>query len=107
MVMENNNEYKTINIDGTEYETNIPDSFLSRKKWQPPNEKQILSHIPGKILAINVKVGEKVKKGQALFLLEAMKMKNEVVAPFSGTIKSIHVSEDEAVPKSYLLLEFA
>ncbi len=104
--MEKNNDYKTININGTDYETRVPEKFLSKEKWKPANKKHILSHIPGKILTVNVKSQQKVKKGESLLLLEAMKMKNQVVAPFSGKIKKVYVSEEQTVPKNFLLLEF-
>ncbi len=104
--MEDNKDYKIINIDGTEYETKIPERVLSKEKWEPQNEKHILSRIPGKILEVNVKENQKVKKGETLLLLEAMKMKNQVVAPFSGKVKKIHVVGEQTVPKNFLLLEF-
>lgn len=45
--------------------------------------------MPGKILDIKTKVGDAVKKGQVLLILEAMKMENEVVAPEDGTVASV------------------
>ncbi len=104
--MENNNKTTKLRIGGTDYETIVPERYVSKEKWKPANEKHILSHIPGKVLTINVKDKQKVKKGECLFFLEAMKMKNQILAPFSGTIKKIHVEEGQTVPKKFLLLEF-
>lgn len=53
--------------------------------------------MPGKILGVKVSVGQAVKKGDVLVILEAMKMENEIVAPSDGTVASINVSNGDAV----------
>lgn len=53
--------------------------------------------MPGKILDVKVSVGSAVKKGAVLFILEAMKMENEIVAPSDGTVASINVSKNQTV----------
>ncbi len=53
---------------------------------------KVASPMPGKILDIKAKVGDAVKKGQIVLILEAMKMENEVVAPEDGTVASIDVT---------------
>ena len=53
---------------------------------------KVASPMPGKILDVKAKVGDAVKKGQVLLILEAMKMENEVVAPEDGTVASIDVA---------------
>ena len=53
--------------------------------------------MPGKILAVKASVGQAVKKGDVVLVLEAMKMENEVVAPEDGTIASIDVAVGAAV----------
>ncbi|MBO5598044.1 MAG: OadG family protein [Oribacterium sp.] len=53
--------------------------------------------MPGKILAVKKNAGETVKSGEAILILEAMKMENEIVAPQDGTIASINVSVGDAV----------
>ena len=55
------------------------------------------SPMPGKILAVKANVGDSVKKGQVILILEAMKMENEVVAPEDGTIASIDVTVGASV----------
>ena len=47
--------------------------------------------MPGTILAVNVKPGDSVKKGQVLVILEAMKMENEILAPQDGTVASVDI----------------
>ena len=57
----------------------------------------VKSPLPGVILDIKVNVGDTVKKGQTIIILEAMKMENDVVAPEDGTVASINVSAGDAV----------
>ena len=58
---------------------------------------KVSSPMPGKILAVKANVGDSVKKGQVILILEAMKMENEVVAPEVGTIASIDVTVGASV----------
>ena len=58
---------------------------------------KVSSPMPGKILAVKSNVGDSVKKGQVILILEAMKMENEVVAPEDGTIASIDVTVGASV----------
>ena len=58
---------------------------------------KVSSPMPGKILAVKANVGDSVKKGQVILILEAMKMENEVVAPDDGTIASIDVTVGASV----------
>ena len=57
----------------------------------------VTAPMPGKILAVKASVGQAVKKGEAVLILEAMKMENEVVAPEDGTVASIDVAVGAAV----------
>lgn len=58
---------------------------------------KVASPMPGKILDVKAKVGDAVKKGQVILILEAMKMENEVVAPEDGTVASIDVAAGATV----------
>ena len=63
--------------------------------------------MPGNILAVNVKVGDKVEKGAVLCILEAMKMENGVMAPEAGTVTSVTVSKGSAVQAGDVLVTLA
>ncbi|MGL5346670.1 MAG: biotin/lipoyl-containing protein [Peptostreptococcaceae bacterium] len=69
--------------------------------------ESITAPMPGTILNILVKEGEKVKKGQVLAVLEAMKMENEIVAPVDGEIASITVGKGQNVNLGDSLLKIA
>ena len=53
--------------------------------------------MPGNILKVNVKAGDKVKSGTVLVVLEAMKMENEIMAPKDGTVTQVLVSKGSTV----------
>ena len=55
------------------------------------------SPMPGSVLGVKVNVGDKVSAGQTMFVLEAMKMENEIVAPVDGTVASINVKTGDTV----------
>ncbi len=53
--------------------------------------------ITGKILSVNVKVGDEVKEGDVICILESMKMENPMLAPVDGKIAEVSVAADQAV----------
>jgi len=78
---------------------------LARKKYTPANTGQILAFIPGTITACHVKEGEIVKYDQILVELEAMKMLNQLKAPFDAKILKVNAIVGERVTKNYILIE--
>ena len=67
---------------------------IARKSSGPVD---IRANMPGKIVKILVKIGDDVKAGQALLVLEAMKMENELLSPQDGKISAIHVQSGQSV----------
>ena len=61
------------------------------------------SPMPGKIIDVKVKVGDAVKRGDVVLILEAMKMENEIVAPEDGTIATIDVAAGASVEAGTVL----
>ncbi len=68
--------------------------------------KFLLAPMPGKIVSINVKDGQKVKSGENLLVLEAMKMENLITASKDTKIKKINVKSNDAVEVDQILIEF-
>ncbi len=58
---------------------------------------EVIAPMPGKILAVNVEVGDRVQYQDVLCTLEAMKMENEIMAPAAGLIKEVKASEGQDV----------
>ena len=65
--------------------------------------EQITSPMPGTILAVNVTVGQSVKKGDVLMVLEAMKMENEIMCPRDGVVSSVQAAKGASVESGTLL----
>ena len=63
----------------------------------PAGGQTIAAPMPGTILAVNVQNGAAVKRGDVLFILEAMKMENEIMAPCDGTAAGVNVTKGAAV----------
>ena len=100
--MPNENEMRELNIDETIYETEVPSSFDQR--WAPPDEMLVNAFIPGTVIEVKTSVGSKVREGDILLILDAMKMYNEIAAPVAGTVEVIAVSNGERVEKNQLLV---
>ena len=79
---------------------------LGLKSQKEENVSQILAPMPGLVVDISVSVGDEVNKGDALLVLEAMKMENVLKSKGSGIVKSIQVSQKDKVDKGQLLIEF-
>jgi len=93
-------------IDDTSYETEITRKFKNRVNYIQRDPKKITAFIPGVIREIYVKKGQKVKEGDKMYILEAMKMRNLVFAPFDGKILDIYIASDKRVAKNEILIEY-
>lgn len=98
-------ELKDLIIQGAVYKTTYTKKFENRVNYETPNENLIYSFIPGTIIDIFVKTRQKVKEGDTLLLLEAMKMENQIRMPFNGEIVKIHIQKGEVIPNRHLMIE--
>jgi biotin carboxyl carrier protein len=64
----------------------------------------VKSVMPGIVVEVLVTEGQEVQKGEALLLLEAMKMQNEIAAPYAGRVRTVHVTRGQAVGNGALLV---
>ena len=102
-----------VNVNGTAYEVEIeemtgapaaaPVAAAPAAPAASGAGESITSPMPGNILAVNVAVGDMVKKGQVLMILEAMKMENEIMAPHDGKVTAVAVTKGAAVESGALL----
>lgn len=120
-----------INIDGKEYTVKVEeldsgklkvyfngDTFevetqgdIEKQLFEENGEKStkgekgaVTAPLPGIVFSVDVKLGEKVKKGKKLISLMAMKMENEISAPVDGKVSSIKVKKGDTVNKGDLLI---
>ena len=98
-------------INGSEYEVSVKDKTdlllqqMGISATSSAKHNQFKAPMPGLIRNILVSVGQEVKKGDAIIVLEAMKMENSLKAPADLKVKHILISAGQAVEKGQLLLE--
>jgi len=95
-------------LNGTAYPVEIEKVESTRFKPEAPRkqvEGRVSAILPGQITRIYVNAGEKVRSGQPLLVLEAMKMENEITAPRDGIVHALNVRPEQLVSKGELLLE--
>jgi acetyl/propionyl-CoA carboxylase alpha subunit len=113
VVLERRKDGLRLLINGKEVETKVNDhiSLLLDKLGMSVGEEQVtnevLAPMPGVILDIMVSEGQKVKKGDPLLILEAMKMENLIKCPADVTVGSVNVSIGQNVEKNTVLLNFS
>jgi biotin carboxyl carrier protein len=98
--------FRTMVIGGTKYRTLSTRKNELRTKWVAPKLKELKSFIPGTIIKVSVKPGDRVEPGDLLLVYEAMKMQNQVLSPFPGIIKAVFVKEGDRVPKGTVLIDY-
>ena len=72
---------------------------------RPSHSGCVTTAMPGTIVAIKVKIGDKVKAGDGVLVIEAMKMENEIQAATTGTVVAVHVLKGDSVTPDESLLE--
>ncbi len=92
-------------VDDVTYQTLPNKMHTSRKPYKPINPNVIVSFMPGNIQKVFVRKGQEVKEGDELCILEAMKMKNVIVAPADGVVKKLNIKEGDMVAKNHPLVE--
>ena len=101
---ENNSKYQDFVVNSAKYLTLTTTKFDKRKKWQKADPKEIRSIIPGSVIEILAVPGQKIKEGEVILILDAMKMYTKVEMPFDGVIKSINVEKGNRIPKNTVLI---
>jgi biotin carboxyl carrier protein len=88
-------------VGGNEYSLTVRDPREWRRKHggatASEGRQQVVAPMPGKVIRILAKAGEKIETGQGVVVVEAMKMQNEVRAPKSGVVEKIFVKEGQSV----------
>ena len=102
----------TLNINGHELTVNVLDRYdlllekLGMDLESDTATNEVRAPMPGLIVELKVQPGDEVESGDALLVLEAMKMENVLKAPGKGKVKSILVEQGASVEKNQILVDF-
>jgi pyruvate carboxylase len=99
-------------LNGQPRATRIPkaglgDTFRTRRKAEEGNPKHVAAPMPGSVVTVAVKPGQKLAKGAPLLSIEAMKMETSMAADGDVVVKAVHVKPGDVVAVKDLLVEFA
>jgi biotin carboxyl carrier protein len=110
IIEKNQNKY-TVLLNGVSYSFTIesPISYKRRKFLEKHKQiskiENITAPMPGKIIELLVEENTDIKEGEAILILEAMKMQNEITTHVSGKVKKINIRPGDTVTKDEVLLE--
>jgi biotin carboxyl carrier protein len=110
-ITDKNQNVYTVLLNGLSYTFTIesPISYRRRKyleKFKQADKNEIITApMPGKIVELLVEENAMVKEGEAILILEAMKMQNEIIAVVAGKVKKISVKPGDSVAKDEVLME--
>lgn len=96
----------SVSIKNHVFKAQLEDPASSDEKslLEASGKEMIYSKMPGKILALHVEEGQQVAAGQGLLVLEAMKMENEILAPFAGVVREVKIRGGEVIGAGHHLL---
>ena len=114
-VLKANHEEKSfvIRVNGNKYTVQIKDKFdhllkeLGIEIFSVSKVKDIKAPMPGLVVDVRLKEGDSVQKGDALIVLQAMKMENILKSPTDAVIKKIHIKKGDAIEKNQVMITFA
>lgn len=102
-----------IKVNGKVFHAEVKDRFdellhqLGMDKVATSKVNVIKAPMPGLVLKLIVGIGDKIKAGDSLLILEAMKMENVIKSPGEGVVKMVKVKERETVDKNQVLIELS
>ena len=103
--MSEREKFSEIALENGTFETRVTRKFQGRKLYEKHDPRIIKAVIPGVVAAIETVVGNVVKQGDTMMILEAMKMLNRIKSQTDGTVKVIRVTLGEKVSKGQVLIE--
>ncbi len=111
-ILEKNFDKKkyTVNVNGNTYVVSIIDDLdtlindLGLISKTAHKENEVKAPMPGLIVSVEIEEGQKVKEGDSLLVLEAMKMESTFMSPKEGIVQSISVKKGDTVDKGQVLV---
>jgi biotin carboxyl carrier protein len=98
-----------VSVDGREFLISEASSgaaeSIAADDRTPEGSLRVKAPMPGKVIKVGVREGEKVRKNQTLAIVEAMKMENEIQTSIDGVVKKVHISVGDVVDADRILAE--
>lgn len=108
LIVEGEGQEFRVLLEGEMYTVRVTDERTRRlgeaPARVPSGEVAVKAPMPGLVVAVAATVGQEVKMGQGLIILQAMKMENELRAPRAGRVKAIRISPGQVVDKDQVLV---
>lgn len=96
---------ETLKLESGDYKTQLTPKYIKRKPYQKP-ENIVTAAIPGTIMVVLVKEGQQVHRGDALCVLDSMKMNNTICAANEGIVKKVHITVGQSIGKDAPMFDF-
>jgi len=98
-------KYSRLTLENGVYETRLTADYAARKPYEKRDPRMVKAVIPGIVAEVCAVAGKKVKQGDTLLVLEAMKMLNRIPSPLDGKVKIVHVAAGDKAIKGQVLIE--
>ena len=98
-------KYDRLTLENGVYETQLTAKYAARKPYENKDPRMVKSAIPGVVVEVCAAAGKRVKRGDTLLVLEAMKMLNRIPSPLDGKVKAVHTAVGDTVIKGQALIE--
>ena len=99
------NAGRWVTVNSQTFVLTKPVAGAKRRGISHEHASELTAPMPGQVRAVNVVEGESVTKGQALLVLEAMKMEIRIQAPRDGKVAKLFVKQDQTVEREQVLIE--
>ena len=100
-------EGDTVQAEGVIIEIESAKAGAASAAKRPVTGKTVCAPLPGRVIELKVKVGDKVNSGDEVMILEAMKMENSITTDYAGFVRQILVAEGDTVAADAILIEIA
>lgn len=98
-------DQRLVFCDGRVHVLDLPDPEVAEDEEQSSAGGGLFAAMPGKVVKVLVEVDARVEMGQAVLIMESMKMETELTAAVSGTVAAVHVQDGQLVGQGDALLD--
>jgi len=98
-------KFDRLALENGVYETRLTARYAARKPYEKKDPRIVKAAIPGVLAEVRAAAGSRVKRGDTLLVLEAMKMLNRIPSPLDGKVKAVYAAAGDKVTKGQVLME--